>query len=141
MKHFLQRFDRRSSFPRGEFACYPSEHLLIPRIKPDLSVLDFDQHYPPGTSKWNTIEPRMVSFISMNWKGEPLVNFETVVKMIGATKTRQGLRVKAVLDKGRYETGLKIGRKQMEALNIQPHRQNPEWNYSLPPRSGQSRNE
>ena len=83
----------------------------------------------------------MFSFISMNWKGEPLVSFETVVKMISATKTRQELRVKAVLDKSRYETGLKISREQMEALNIQPHRQNPEWNYSLLPRSSQSRNE
>ncbi|MHB1838783.1 MAG: ISAzo13-like element transposase-related protein, partial [Acidobacteriaceae bacterium] len=62
-------------------------------------------------------------------------------KMIGATKARQGLRVKAVLDKSRYETGLKISREQMESLNIQPHGQNPEWNYSLLPRSGQSRNE
>ena len=98
-------------------------------------------HYPPGTSKWNKIEHRMFSFISMNWKGEPLVSFETVVKMISATKTRQGLCVKAVLDKSRHATGLKISREQMEALNIQPHRQNPEWNYSLLPRSGQSRNE
>jgi hypothetical protein len=93
------------------------------------------------TIEFTSPEHRMFSFISMNWKGEPLVSFETVVKMISATKTRQELRVKAVLDKSRYETGLKISREQMEALNIQPHRQNPEWNYSLLPRSSQSRNE
>lgn len=96
-------------------------------------------HYPPGTSKWNKIEHRMFSFISMNWKGEPLVSFETVVNMISATKTNQGLRIKAVLDRRRYETGVKISKEQMKTLNLQPHRQNPEWNYSLLPRSGQSK--
>ena len=80
----------------------------------------------------------MFSFISMNWKGEPLVSFETVVNMISATKTKQGLRIQAVLDKGRYETGVKISNEQMKELNLQPHRQNPEWNYSLLPRSEQS---
>jgi len=96
-------------------------------------------HYPPGTSKWNKIEHRMFSFISMNWKGEPLISFETVVKMISATKTQEGLRVKAVLDRSRYETGVKISEAQMKELNIQPHKQNPEWNYSLLPRTSQSR--
>jgi hypothetical protein len=96
-------------------------------------------HYPPGTSKWNKIEHRMFSFISMNWKGEPLVSFETVVNMICATKTRQGLRIKALLDHGVYETGIKISDEQMRGLNLQPHRQNPEWNYSLLPRNGQSK--
>ncbi len=95
-------------------------------------------HYPPGTSKWNKIEPRMFSFISMNWKGEPLVSFETVVNMICATKTKQGLRIKALLDHSVYETGVKISDEQMKELNLQPHRQNPEWNYSLLPRNGRS---
>jgi hypothetical protein len=70
----------------------------------------------------------------MNWKGEPLVSFQTVVKMISATKTTQGLRVTAVLDKGHYETGVKISKEQMKTLNLRPHQQNPEWNYSLRPR-------
>jgi len=95
-------------------------------------------HYPPGTSKWNKIEHRMFSFISMNWKGEPLVSFETVVNMISATKTSQGLRVKAVLDKGRYETGVKISDDQMKELKPRPHQQNPEWNYSLLPRDARA---
>ncbi|MBI3645102.1 MAG: ISAzo13 family transposase [Acidobacteriales bacterium] len=94
-------------------------------------------HYPPGTSKWNKIEHRMFSFISMNWKGEPLVSFETVVNMISATKTKRGLRVKAVLDKRKYETGVKISDQQMKELNLQPHQQNPEWNYSILPRSNE----
>ena len=96
-------------------------------------------HYPPGTSKWNKIEHRMFSFISMNWKGEPLVSFETVVNMISATKTNQGLRITAVLDRKRYETGVKISKEQMKMLNLQPHQQNPEWNYSLLPRIRQSK--
>jgi Rhodopirellula transposase DDE domain len=91
-------------------------------------------HYPPGTSKWNKIEHRMFSFISMNWKGEPLVSFETVVNLISATTTRRGLRVKAVLDKRWHETGVKISDEQMKDLNIRPHDQNPEWNYSIFPR-------
>ena len=92
-------------------------------------------HYPPGTSKWNKIEHRMFSFISMNWRGEPLVSFETVVNMISATKTRRGLRVTAVLDTQEYRTGIKISDQQMKQLNLEPHRQNPEWNYSILPRS------
>ena len=92
-------------------------------------------HYPPGTSKWNKIEHRMVSFISMNCRGEPLVSFETVVNMISATKTRRGLRVKAVLDTQEYRTGIKISEQQMRQLNLEPHQQNPEWNYSILPRS------
>jgi Rhodopirellula transposase DDE domain len=88
-----------------------------------------------ATGKWNKIEHRMFSFISMNWRGEPLVSFETVVKMISATTTKQGLRIKAVLDKSRYATGTKISNELMNQLNIKPHKQNPEWNYSLLPRT------
>jgi len=65
-------------------------------------------HYPPGTSKWNKIEHRLFSFISINWRGRPLVNYETVVNLIGATKTRTGLRVKAVLDTRTYHKGVKV---------------------------------
>jgi Rhodopirellula transposase DDE domain len=79
-------------------------------------------NYPPGTSKWSKIEHQMCSFISMNWKGEPLVSFETVVKTIGATKIEQGLKINAVLDEGRYQTGVKISRAQMKEVNIQPQR-------------------
>lgn len=92
-------------------------------------------HYPPGTSKWNKIEHRMFSFISMNWKGEPLVSFETVLNLISATTTRRGLRVRAVLDKHWYETGVKISDEQMRGLKIRLHSQNPEWNYTILPRA------
>ena len=93
-------------------------------------------HYPPGTSKWNKIEHRMFSFISINWKGKPLVSYETVVNLIGATRTRSGLRIKARLDPGRYEKGLKITNRQMQAIHIEPHRVHPQWNYTIGPRTG-----
>jgi hypothetical protein len=91
-------------------------------------------HYPPGTSKWNKIEHRLFSFISLTWKGQPLVNYETVVNLIGATKTKSGLRVKALLDTNEYETGVKVTKSQMDALCIRWHRTHPNWNYTLKPR-------
>lgn len=90
-------------------------------------------HYPPGTSKWNKVEHRLFSYISLNWKGRPLVSYETVVNLIGATRTKAGLRVKASLDAGAYELGVKIPDVEMERLNLQPHRTLPQWNYTLKP--------
>jgi hypothetical protein len=90
-------------------------------------------HYPPGTSKWNKVEHRLFSYISLNWKGRPLVSYETVVNLIGATRTTAGLRVKAALDAGAYELGVKIPDVEMERLNLRPHRTLPHWNYTLRP--------
>ena len=91
-------------------------------------------HYPPGTSKWNKIEHRMFSFISLNWQGKPLVSYETVINLIGATRTTTGLRVKAKLDTRLYEAGVKITDEEMNQLNLRSHRTNPEWNYTVAPR-------
>lgn len=88
-------------------------------------------HYPPGTSKWNKIEHRMFSFISMNWKGKPLVNYETVVNLIGGTRTKGGLRIKAKLDRRIYKKGKKISDEQMEQINLRPHQTYPQWNYTI----------
>ena len=90
-------------------------------------------HYPPGTSKWNKIEHRLFSYISVNWKGQPLVSYETVIQLIGATRTTGGLRVKAALDEGTYELGVKISDADMARLNLRPHRTRPRWNYTLRP--------
>jgi len=90
-------------------------------------------HYPPGTSKWNKIEHRLFSFISMNWRGKPLVSYETVVNLIGATRTRSGLKVKALLDTRAYETGRQVSAKQMQELRLRRHSFHPEWNYTLAP--------
>jgi Rhodopirellula transposase DDE domain len=91
-------------------------------------------HYPPGTSKWNRIEHRLFSFISMNWKGQPLVSYETVVNLIAGTKTRGGLQVKALLDRRTYKKGQKISSDQFEQLNVRGHSFHPEWNYALSPK-------
>jgi Rhodopirellula transposase DDE domain len=88
-------------------------------------------HYPPGTSKWNRIEHRVFSFISLTWKGQPLWNLETVINLIGATRTRTGLRVKAVLDTKRYETGVKSSTEEIEKLRLHRHKINPAWNYTI----------
>jgi Rhodopirellula transposase DDE domain len=92
-------------------------------------------HYPPGTSKWNKIEHRMFSFISLNWQGRPLISYETVVNLIGSTRTKAGLRVKAKLDPKFYEPGVKISDEEMEQLRIKPHRLHPVWNYTISPRA------
>jgi len=90
-------------------------------------------HYPPGTSKWNKIEHRLFSFISLNWRGQPLVNFETVVNLIGATTTRTGLRVKAVLDMRTYQKGLEVEPEMMDEVRLRRHKLHPDWNYTIEP--------
>lgn len=91
-------------------------------------------HYPPGTSKWNKIEHKLFSFISMNWRGEPLVSYETVVNLISSTTTKEGLLVKAKLDKKNYEKGKKVSDNDMEKLNIEYDKVHPQWNYVIRPR-------
>ena len=93
-------------------------------------------HFPPGTSKWNKIEHRMFSFISMNWRGEPLVNYETVINMISSTTTKTGLKIKAILDTQNYETGIKISDEQLKKINLKVHNKNSQWNYTIKPTSG-----
>jgi hypothetical protein len=103
---------------------------LADRLGLEISVC----HYPAGTSKWNKIEHRLFSFISINWQGRPLANYETVVNLIGSTKTRKGLSVKAKLDKKHYQKGQKVTKQEMEGLNIKYDKINPQWNYTISPR-------
>lgn len=91
-------------------------------------------HYPPGTSKWNRVEHRLFSFISLSWKGKPLWNYETVVNLIRATRTKTGLKVKALLDTNEYETGVEVSKEQMAELQIRRHKKHPDWNYTLTPK-------
>ena len=88
-------------------------------------------HYPPGTSKWNKIEHRLFSFISMNWRGRPLTDVRTVVELIGATTTKSGLSVQAVYDDGWYEKGVKITDAQFKAIPVTAHDWHGEWNYTI----------
>ena len=90
-------------------------------------------HMPPGTSKWNKIEHRLFSFISMNWRGKPLVTYRTVVELIAATATATGLRVEADLDHGYYPTGQKISDRDFNALPVTGHDWHGDWNYTIRP--------
>jgi hypothetical protein len=91
-------------------------------------------HYPPGTSKWNQIEHRLFSFIRLNWRGEPLINYETIINRIGGAKTRTGLKVKAVLDTNEPETGIQVSDEQLKEIQIRRHTVHPAWNYTISPR-------
>ena len=90
-------------------------------------------HLPPGTSKWNKIEHKLFSFITQNWRGKPLVSYQTIVQLIAATTTRTGLNVKAEIDNGTYPSGIKVTDAEMAALNISPHEFHGEWNYTIAP--------
>lgn len=90
-------------------------------------------HYPPGTSKWNAIEHALFSFISINWRGKPLVCYEVILELINHTTTKSGLTVSAVLDQHLYQTGIKISDEEMERLNIHRDDFHPDWNYTIKP--------
>jgi hypothetical protein len=88
-------------------------------------------HYPPGTSKWNKIEHRLFSFITMNWRGRPLVSYRVIVNLIAATTTEAGLRVQADLDTNIYPTKVKVTDEQLATVNLHPHQFHGEWNYTI----------
>jgi hypothetical protein len=90
-------------------------------------------HLPPGTSKWNKIEHRLFSYITMNWRGRPLVSLATIVNLIASTRTKEGLRVRCELDKGRYPKGVKISDEQLAKINLHRHRFHGDWNYTIRP--------
>jgi hypothetical protein len=92
-------------------------------------------HFPPGTSKWNRIEHRLFSHITMNWRGRPLTSHEVIVNTIAATTTRTGLTVRAELDPGSYDTGVKVSDEQMGGLPLDRHDWHGDWNYTLRPES------
>jgi transposase len=92
-------------------------------------------HFPPGTSKWNKVEHRLFSFITQNWRGKPLVSIQVIINLIAATRTETGLIVKAALDEGKYETGIKVTDEQMAKLNLKPAKFHGEWNYTITPDS------
>jgi len=91
-------------------------------------------HLPPGTSKWNKIEHRLFSFISNNWRGQPLLTHATVINLIASTQTRTGLHVRCVLDRRKYPKQVTISDEQMAAVNITRNRFHGDWNYSIRPR-------
>jgi len=88
-------------------------------------------HFPPGTSKWNKIEHRMFSAISMNWRGKPLISLEVIVNLIAGTTTKTGLKIKAAINPKEYKLGEKVENKDFADLNIRYHEFHPEWNYAI----------
>jgi len=96
-------------------------------------------HLPPATSKWNKIEHRMFSFISMNWSGQPLVSHEVIVNLIKATKTAQGLRVDAEIDRNLYPAGVKVSDEEIARLNLRKDEFHGDWNYTISPLQQQLR--
>ena len=90
-------------------------------------------HLPPGTSKWNKIEHRLFSFISINWRGKPLRSYRTIVQLIATTSTDAGLKVRAELDENKYPKGVKVSDSQMAAVNLSHHTFHGDWNYTISP--------
>ena len=90
-------------------------------------------HLPPGTSKWNKIEHRLFSYITTNWRGQPLVSLAVIVNLIGATRTAPGLRVRCELDRGTYPKGQAVSDAEMARLQLAPHPFHGDWNYTIRP--------
>lgn len=106
----------------------------LQRIADTLGLAIHVSHFPPGTSKWNKVEHRLFSFISINWRGHPLRTYETVVNLIGNTTNRGGLVVRARLDRRKYPTGKRVSARELSELKIERDAFHGEWNYVIRPR-------
>jgi transposase len=92
-------------------------------------------HFPPGTSKWNKVEHRLFSFISKNWRGQPLISLAVIVDLIGSTTTETGLKVDCVIDSNSYPKGIEVSDDEFDSINIKKHKIHGEWNYTISPQS------
>jgi len=108
--------------------------LSLQGLADDLGLKLFVCHFPPGTSKWNKIEHRMFSFITQNWRGQPLVSHQAIVKLIASTTTRNGLIVKAALDTHHYDTKIQVSDEELASVRLKCHTFHGEWNYTISPR-------
>jgi len=106
----------------------------LQRLADELDLTIHVGHFPPGTSKWNKVEHRLFSFISINWRGRPLRTYETVINLIGNTTNRGGLVVRARLDRRKYPTGKKVSAKELRELRIERDAFHGDWNYVIKPR-------
>lgn len=107
--------------------------MELQKLANELGIPIRVSHFPPGTSKWNKIEHRLFSYISMNWRGKPLVSHETIVNLIAATTTKKGLKVRSEIDSGNYPKGIKVTDEELEAILILRENFHGEWNYSILP--------
>jgi transposase len=107
--------------------------VALQKLADDIGLTLTVSHFPPGTSKWNKVEHRLFSFITNNWRGKPLVSYQTIVNLIASTTTTKGLIVKAALDENTYETGIEVDDEQMAKLNLTRAMFHGEWNYTIKP--------
>lgn len=107
----------------------------LQRLADELGITLNVCHFPPGTSKWSTIEHRLFCFITKNWRGRPLTNYEVIVNLIANTTSKTGLTVRAALDTHKYETGIAVSDEELRQLAITPTDFRGEWNYSITPRN------
>jgi len=105
----------------------------LQKFSNETGLIIFVCHFPPGTSKWNKIEHRLFSAITKNWRSRPLISMETIVNLIGNTKTASGLNVQCEVDTNLYATGVKISEAQMAQLCIYQNNFHGEWNYCISP--------
>lgn len=105
----------------------------LQQLSNELAIEIAVSHLPPGTSKWNKIEHKMFSFISMNWRAKPLTCLQTIIKLIASTTTKAGLKIKARVNNKKYETGIKVSDNEMEEINIKKSKFHGEWNYIIKP--------
>jgi hypothetical protein len=108
--------------------------LELQQLADELGLTIRVSHFPPGTSKWNKIEHRLFSFISMNWRGRPLVSHEVIVNLIAATTTQKGLHVRAAIDDASYQKGIKVPDAEFTTIRITPDEFHGDWNYAISPR-------
>ena len=139
------RFEGRNLYPSAEGLLITADgggsngyrrrqwKFELQRLADEIGIPIRVRHFPPGTSKWNKVEHRLFSFISSNWRGEPLCDYETIVRLIAATTTAKGLKVSCRLDRCRYAVGCKITDEEMASVNLEPERFHGEWNYKIRP--------
>jgi len=108
--------------------------LELQKLADETGLLIRVCHFPPGTSKWNKIEHRLFSFISTNWRGQPLQDYETIVQLIAHTTTAKGLKVICRLDRRKYPIGRKVSNEELKAVNLKRNKFHGEWNYEIRPR-------
>jgi hypothetical protein len=105
----------------------------LQKLADELKLPISGYHLPPGTSKWNKIEHRLFSFITINWRGKPLRNYRTIVQLIAATTTEASLKVRAELDENKYPKGVKVSDLSMAAVNLTRHSFHGDWNCTISP--------
>jgi hypothetical protein len=133
-QYHSRRHPRIESRQRKSLACRSRLWKASLQRLANLTGFKLDvSHFPPGTSKWNKIEHRMFSFITQNCRATPVVSYQTIIQLISNTKTMAGLKIKAMLTRKTYSTGIEVTTSEMTQLNLKPDAFHGAWNYSVSP--------